>query len=239
MSRKPPEPEIRQPLTRRQMLERIALALTATGVAPFELAWGKHVHRAAREEKEKTGAYQPKLFKSHEYQTIRRLAELIIPADEHSGSAVDAGAPEFIDLLCSQNPELADIYTGGLLWLEAQMRQEHGASFLEATEEQQTSLLDRLVEEGDPDKIEAARATRYGASEDYQGFSTYGVHPVSDLAPGVRFFEWLRKMTVDAFYTSPIGIQDVGYQGNQAVSQYEVPESIIQEALRRSPFGGA
>ena len=43
-------------------------------------------------------------------------------------------------------------------------------------------------------------------------------------------------MTVDAFYTSPIGIQDVGYQGNQAVSQYEVPESIIQEALRRSPF---
>ena len=56
MSSKPPEPEIRQPLTRRQMLERIALALTATGVAPFELAWGKHVHRAAREEKEKTGA---------------------------------------------------------------------------------------------------------------------------------------------------------------------------------------
>ena len=170
MSRKPPEPEIRSPLTRRQMLERIALALTATGVAPFELAWGKHVHRTAREEKEKTGAYQPKLFKSHEYQTIRRLAELIIPADEHSGSAVDAGAPEFIDLLCSQNPELADIYTGGLLWLEAQMRQQHGASFLEATEEQQTSLLDRLVEEGAPDKIEAARATRYGASEDYQGF---------------------------------------------------------------------
>ena len=172
MSRKPPEPEIRRPLTRRQMLERIALALTATGVAPFELAWGKHVHRAAREEKEKTGAYQPKLFKSHEYQTVGRLAELIIPADEHSGSAVDAGAPEFIDLLCSQNPELADIYTGGLLWLEAQMRQEHGASFLEATEEQQTSLLDRLVEEGDPQKTEAVRATcRYGASEQYQGFS--------------------------------------------------------------------
>ena len=82
-------------------------------------------------------------------------------------------------------------------------------------------------------------STRYGASEQYQGLSSYRVHPVSDLAPGVRFFGWLRKMTVDAFYTSPIGIQDVGYQGNQAVSQYEVPESIIQEALRRSPFGGA
>ena len=64
MSRKAPEPEIRRPLTRRQMLERIALALTATGVAPFELAWGEHVHREAREEKEKTGDYQPKLFKS-------------------------------------------------------------------------------------------------------------------------------------------------------------------------------
>jgi hypothetical protein len=221
------------------MLERIALALTATGAAPFEFAWGEHVHRAAREETGKNGAYQPKLFKPHEYRIIRRLAELIIPADEHSGSAVDAGAPEFIDLLCSQNPELADIYTGGLLWLEARMRQEHGASFLEATEEQQTSLLDRLVEAGDSEKVEGARATRYGASEDYQGFSDYRLQPVSDLSPGVRFFEWLRKMTVDAFYTSPIGIADVGYQGNRAVSQYEVPESIIQEALRRSPFGDA
>ena len=181
----------------------------------------------------------PSCSKPHEYRTIQRLAELIIPADEHSGSAVDAGAPEFIDLLCSQNPELADIYTGGLLWLDAQMRQQHGASFLESTEEQQTSLLDRLVEEGDPEKVEGARATRYGASEDYQGFSDYRIQPVSDLAPGVRFFEWLRKMTVDAFYTSPIGIQDVGYQGNIAVSKYEVPEAIIQEALRRSPFGGA
>ena len=233
------KPEIRRPLTRRQMLERIALALTASGAAPFEFAWGEQVHGTAREEKEKTGAYQPKLFKPHEYRTIQRLAELIIPADEHSGSAVDAGAPEFIDLLCSQNPELADIYTGGLLWLDAQMRQQHGASFLESTEEQQTSLLDRLVEEGDPEKVEGARATRYGASEDYQGFSDYRIQPVSDLAPGVRFFEWLRKMTVDAFYTSPIGIQDVGYQGNIAVGKYEVPEAIIQEALRRSPFGGA
>lgn len=234
-----PEPEIRRPLTRRQMLERIALALTATGAAPFEFAWGEQVHREAREEKEATGAYRTKLFKPHEYRTIQRLAELIIPADEHSGSAVDAGAPEFIDLLCSQNPELADIYTGGLLWLEARMRQQHGVPFLEATEEQQVSLLDRLVEEGDPEKVEGARATRYGASEDYQGFSNYRLQPVSDLAPGVRFFEWLRKMTVDAFYTSPIGIEDVGYQGNKAVSRYEVPESIIQEALRRSPFGGA
>lgn len=238
MSSDPLRPEIRRPLTRRQMLKRIALALTAGGAVPFEFAWGEHVHGAAREEKEKTGAYRPRLFKPHEYRTIQRLAELIIPADEHSGSAVDAGAPEFIDLLCSQNPELADIYTGGLLWLEAQMRQQHGASFLEATEQQQTSLLDRLVEEADPEKMEGARATRYGASEDYQGFSDYRVHAVSDLGPGVRFFEWMRKMTVDAFYTSPIGIEDVGYQGNRALGQYEVPESIIQEALRRSPFGG-
>ena len=239
MSSDPLKAEIRRPLTRRQVLARIALALTAGGAAPFEFAWGEHVHRAAGEEKDKTGAYRPKLFKPHEYRTIQRLAELIIPADEHSGSAVDAGAPEFIDLLCSQNPELADIYTGGLLWLDAQMRRQHGASFLDAAEEQQTSLLDRLVEEGDPEKVEGARATRYGASEDYQGFSDYRIQPVSDLAPGVRFFEWLCKMTVDAFYTSPIGIQDVGYQGNIAVGKYEVPESIIQEALRRSPFGGA
>jgi hypothetical protein len=62
------------------------------------------------------------------------------------------------------------------------------------------------------------------------------VKPGTNLAPGVRFFDWARKLIVDAFYTSPIGIKDVNYIGNQVVSKYEVPQESIDYAISRSPF---
>ena len=56
------------------------------------------------------------------------------------------------------------------------------------------------------------------------------------MAPGVRFFDWARKLIVDAYFTSPIGIKDVNYIGNQALSKYEVPQEAIDYAFNRSPF---
>jgi hypothetical protein len=56
------------------------------------------------------------------------------------------------------------------------------------------------------------------------------------LGPGVAFFDWARKMTVDAFYTSEIGIKDVDFRGNGSISQYEVPKEVIEYALKHSPF---
>ena len=57
-----------------------------------------------------------------------------------------------------------------------------------------------------------------------------------ELAVGARFFDWARKMTVDAFYTSAIGIKDLGYLGNKALSKYEVPKEALEYAIKRSPF---
>ena len=69
--------------------------------------------RASRAGEGKTaGVYKPKLFNAHEYATVRRLAEIIIPADEVSGSAVEAGAPEFIDLICANNLKMGDANDG-------------------------------------------------------------------------------------------------------------------------------
>jgi hypothetical protein len=56
-----------------------------------------------------------------------------------------------------------------------------------------------------------------------------------DLAPGVRFFDWIRRMSVDAYYTSPIGIKDIGYIGNTALTAYTVPEEAIAYVMRRKP----
>ena len=224
-------------VSRRDMLRNIALALTTVAGGQLKLEAAQQVHQHAQEEKKKTGTYKPKLFNEREFKTLGRLAELIVPADEISRSARDAGAPEFIDLLCSQNQELAVIYTGGLLSLDRRMQKRYSLLFTEAREDQQTAMLDLLVEADREEQERKSKGLTYEGTHRYKGFGSYGIFTPSELGPGIVFFDWLRKMTVDAFYTSEIGIKDVGYKGNGARAQFEVPQEAIDYALKRSPFG--
>jgi gluconate 2-dehydrogenase gamma chain len=226
-------------LSRRAMLRGVALAATAIASGQLSLEAAQHVHQQVKEEKKNAGTYKLKLFNEREYKTLGRLAELIVPADEVSGSAREAGAPEFTDLLCSQNRELADIYTGGLFWLDAQMEDRHGVSFLDATEGQQTAMLDLLVEAEKQEGERRAQGLTFEDIQRYQEFESYGIYRPSELSPGIRFFDWVRRMTVDAFYTSEIGVKDIGYKGNTATSKFEVPQEIIDYALKRSPFASS
>src|SRR5579872_2621403 len=100
-------------VTRRNVLESIALAVAAGSVS---LEAAQHVHGVAAQEKTTHGAYKPKALNAHEYKTLQKLADYIVPADETSGGAVEGGAPEWIDLLASQNPQMLGIYTGGIAW---------------------------------------------------------------------------------------------------------------------------
>ncbi len=218
---------------RRELLKQIALSITALGAGSMTLDAGQMVHQAAAQAKSATGVYQPKLFRDHEYQTVARFAELIVPADEVSGSAVDAGAPEFIDLLCSQNPKLADIFTGGLAWVDAHVRAAHQTTFLDAGEAQQIALLESFVSASS--ETSERRSIQYEQTPLLE-FRGYGVYSGTDLGPGVYFFDWIRKMSVDAFYTSPIGVKDLDYRGNRATSSYIVPQEAIDWALKHSPF---
>jgi len=199
-------------VSRRGVLRSAATALGA-GLAPAGAAPVQHIHQATTGEKTLASASRPKFFNPHEYATLRRLSELIIPADEHSGSALDAGAPEFIDLLCGQNSRLASIFTGGLLWLDRETQRRHGKNFVEASDEQQTRMLDLL----------SPAQSAFEAS-------------AAALAPGVEFFQWVVRMTVDAFYTSQVGIKDIGYLGNAGMAEYKVSEQSVQYALGRSPL---
>ncbi|GAB4357761.1 MAG: gluconate 2-dehydrogenase subunit 3 family protein [Bryobacter sp.] len=221
-------------LDRRAALKSIALALLATGSLDAEAA--QHVHEGTTAEKAKNGAYKPKEFTAGEFQLLGRLAELIVPADEVSGSAKDAGAPEFIDTLANQNETLADIYHGGLAWLDAEMRKRYAKTFVQATEAQQKAMLDALVEAERLDSARRSESLVFERSDQYKDFTNYSVKPPVELAAGARFFDWVRKMTVDAFYTSPIGFKDLDYQGNRALSKYEVPAEALEYALKRSPF---
>jgi gluconate 2-dehydrogenase gamma chain len=195
-----------QDVSRRDLLR---ITLTTLGVSVVNAEAAQHVHQAVAEVK-KNGAYKPKFFNEHEYKTLEKLADLIIPADEHSPGALAGGAPEFIDFLSSQSPELAEIYTGGLAWLDHEMNKRYSASFVAAAPAQQTAMLDLIA---------------------------YRKNNSRELGPGIQFFTWVRNMTVDAFYTSKAGMDDLGYIGNSAMSEFHVPAEAIDYAVKRSGLG--
>jgi hypothetical protein len=226
--------------SRREVIRAASLALTAVGAGAFPAigrAAAAHVHGAVAQERAERagGEYQPKAFLPHEWRLLRRLAEMIVPADEKSGSALDAGAPEFIDLLASHNEKLQRIFTSGMLWLDHEMRRRHGATFVDSTDAQRAAMLDALAQELAADDPDPGYPS-YTESEQYARFSVYPVTPPSEVAAGAAFFGWVRRLVVDAFYTSPIGIADVGYRGNEVVRAFQVPKASLDWALARSPF---
>jgi len=192
-------------LSRRDLLQSIALSVTLGGLSP---AAAQHVHSLAAEEKTSTGVYKAKALNPHEYQTLEKLADLIVPSDDKSPGAVASGACEFIDLLASQNPRLLEIYTGGIAWLDQSMRRRYSTDFVSAKPSQHTAMLDLIA---------------------------YRKNESPELGPGILFFDWARRMVVDAYYTSPAGIKAIGYLGNTSVSKFEVPQEAIDYAVKRSP----
>jgi hypothetical protein len=201
----------RDEVSRRALLRigaSVSLASMGENVLPAQDA--EHVHHAVAEAKAAgKGTYQPKALTAHEYATLQRLTDLVIPPDDRSPGALAAGAADYIDFLCSVSEEMKDIYTGGLAWMDNSMRRQHGADFVSAKPEQQTAFLDRI-------------AYRKNASP--------------ELNEGIYFFAWVRNMTVDAYYTTPIGVKEIGFMGNGAVSEFKVPHEALNYALKRSPF---
>src|SRR5580658_7442747 len=188
-------------ISRRSVLGRIAAAAMA---GPLGLEAAQHVHEAAAAAATTAGGvYKPKALTQHEFDTLKTLAEIIVPG------ASKGSAAEFIDLLSSQNPEMAAIYTGGIAWLDEAMKRQYHVDFLTAKAEQKTEMVDKI----------AFRKNR-----------------TPELAAGIRFFDWARRMTVDAYYTSAAGIKDVGYMGNRALKEFKVPQEAIDYAVKRSPF---
>ena len=140
-------------------------------------------------------AYTPKFFSAHDYKTLQALCQTIIPADADSGGAIEAGAPEFIDLLTSENKDYQITLGGGLMWLDSTCSDRYGMAYLECTPEQQKEILDKI-------------AYRKNALAD------------SSLDQGVAFFSSLRNMTADGFFTSKLGIQYLGYIGNTFLKEF-------------------
>ena len=122
-----------------------------------------------------------------------------------------AGGRGWIDMLASENAQLKDRYTGGLAWMDGAMKKRGAADFVSAAPAEQTALLDLIA---------------------------YRRNQSAELDEGIQFFTWARRMTVDAFYTSEIGIADIDYRGNRPQATYPEPVEAIAYALKKSGLGG-
>ena len=185
-------------ITRRDILRTLtvgAVGGSVLQVIPAKAA--EYIHQMVHKEKAAApaGKYSPKYFSAPHYATLIALCDFIIPKDEKSGGAVEAGAPEFIDLLTSENPEYQLKLGGGLFWLDGFCTDRHANVFLECTPEQKKEVLDLI-------------AFRKNAKQDVA------------ISQGVAFFSFLRRLTCDGFYTSKIGIADLGYIGNTSVREF-------------------
>ncbi len=184
--------------TRRDVLKSLTVGASAgPALRAIPLEAAEHMHRMVKQERTQApaAAYTPKFFTAHAYQTLRALCQMIIPPDEQAGGALGAGAPEFIDLLTSENAEYQLTLGGGIAWLDSACTDRYGKAFLECTSAQQKERLDQI-------------AYRENAQKD------------PALAPGIRFFSFLRDLTADGFFTSQIGIKYLEYIGNTYLAEF-------------------
>ena len=184
-------------ISRRDILRTLAVGAAGSVLQVIPAEAAEYVHQMVHKEKSATpaGKYTPKYFTAPQYATLIALCDAILPKDEKSAGAVEAGAPEFIDLLTSENEIYQLRLGGGLFWLDGFCTDRYGKIFLECTPEQKKEVLDLI-------------AFRKNAKQDHA------------LSQGVSFFAFLRRLTCDGYYTSKIGIADLQYIGNATLSEF-------------------
>lgn len=143
-----------------------------------------------------------KFFTDHEMATIAILSDIIIPKDEVSGSATDAKVGEFIEFIVKDMPHHQTPLRGGLRWLDMQCLTRYNTAFKDCSKEQQIGLIDQIA---------------------------YPKKAKPEMAAGVSFFNKMRDMVATGFYTSQIGVKDIGYVGNMAAQWNGVPDDVLKQ----------
>jgi len=186
-------------ISRRDILRTATFAIPAGSAALrlVSLEAAEHAHNIIAGENAKAlpGGYAPRFFKLGEYQALQALCQAIIPSDDRSGGAIEARAPEFIDLLTSENEDYQRRLGGGLMWLDATCLRRYDKIYLHCSPSEQKEILDLI-------------AYRANAQND------------SSLAPGIAFFAFLRDLTMDGYFTSEIGVKFLEYIGNTFMKEF-------------------
>ncbi|NNG10494.1 MAG: gluconate 2-dehydrogenase subunit 3 family protein [Arenibacter sp.] len=140
----------------------------------------------------------------HEMETIEVLSNLILPPNEKFGGPSDAGVVEFIEFMAKDIPELQTTLRGGLMWLDHKSNTDFGTEFKITPVDQQKQLLDTIAY--------------------YDAAVSMNKHPLE-----IQFFNLMRNLTVTGYYTSKVGIEDLGYKGNMPNIWDGVPEDVLEQ----------
>jgi gluconate 2-dehydrogenase gamma chain len=201
-------------VTRRNLIQILGIAPAAAAAQ----TQGEHTH--AEPPAAVKRAYQRKVFNDHQWRTVQVLCDIIIPADEHSGSATAAGVPEFIDDWLDfrthedGNQNFAAGVLGGLAWLDLESTSLFQKDFAEAAPQQQSQILDRIAW-----PARAAAADQRWAD----------------------FFTRFRDLTVSGYFSSKMGVADLPYLGNRAVAEWKGCDpkvwAVIEERMKNGYKG--
>ncbi|CAM3980405.1 Gluconate 2-dehydrogenase subunit 3 [Pedobacter westerhofensis] len=202
-------------MNRRESLRALGLTAVSTGLLLEACKPGKEVKE---EIVTKEAAAQPgrqdfeiardqalkeaKFFNEHEMATIAILADIIIPKDGRSGSATDAKVPDFIEFIVKDMPQHQTPMRGGLKWLDIQSNNRFQKPFSGGSSAQQLSLIDEIA---------------------------YPQKAKPNMMQGVAFFNLMRDLTASGFFTSEIGVKDIGYAGNQPNKWEGVPADVLKQ----------
>jgi gluconate 2-dehydrogenase gamma chain len=140
-------------------------------------------------------------FDAHEKATITVLADIIIPKDDHSGSAADAGVADFIEFIVKDEPQHQLPMRGGLRWLDMECLNRFEKDFVSSTPQQQVAVVSDIA---------------------------YPSLAKPEMQPGVTFFNKMRDLTAIGFFTSKMGIADLGYKGNSPGKWEGVPPDVLR-----------
>ena len=198
-------------MDRRKYLKTLAVGTIGTGVLLQSCEPAKEQPKAIAElgydRTPEEKAYHEKLmgekfFDEHEMKTITVLVDIIIPKDDVSGSASEAGVPDFIEFIAKDMKHHQVPLRGGLKWLDMQCMKSYEKSFVDCTATQQIELIDQIAF---PEKAKP------------------------EVAQGVAFFNRMRDLTATGFFTSKIGIVDLGYVGNTPNQWDGVPQEVLDQ----------
>jgi hypothetical protein len=198
-------------ISRRKALETLGAVPAMAGLTwtPAD-ARQAHQHAATARAAAATAnePYAPTFFTTHEWETVRVLVDLVIPRDERSGSATEAGVHEFIDFMMVDRPERQVAMRGGLRWLDTECQRRFGKTFLGAAPAERAAMLDEIAW--------PAKAS-----------------PL--VSQGVAFFSAFRDLTAGGFWSSRIGIEDLQYVGNVANPDWQgCPQPVLEKlGIRR------
>jgi gluconate 2-dehydrogenase gamma chain len=143
-----------------------------------------------------------KFFDEHEMKTISVLVDIIIPKDEKSGSATDAGVPDFIEFIAKDMPKHQTPLRGGLKWLDIHCMKRFNNAFVDCNSSQQIEMIDEIA---------------------------FPENAKPEMKQGVAFFNLMRDLTATGFFTSKIGIEDLGYAGNKPNQWDGVPQEVLDQ----------